>query len=153
MPLIHLTTFIKASAKTVFDLSRSVDLHLQSMNEFEEKVVEGKKSGYLELGDEIVWEAKHLYKKRSLKIKITALDFPHYFCDEQIRGDFKKLKHQHFFKPCENGTIIIDYFYFEAPYGVLGKMIDKVYLTRYMRRLLENRNCVIKTLAEKSNLV
>ena len=30
------------------------------------------------------------------------------FIDEQIKGDFKMMKHEHHFKPCENGTIMID---------------------------------------------
>ena len=58
------------------------------------------------------------------------------------------MKHEHHFKPCENGTIMIDLFYFETPYGWLGRMINQFYLTGYMKKLLEQRNKTIKEYAE-----
>jgi ligand-binding SRPBCC domain-containing protein len=73
------------------------------------------------------------------------------FTDEQIEGDFKTLRHEHYFKPCDNGTIMIDIMNFEAPYGMVGRMLNTVYLTKYMRRLLEQRNKVIKEYAEGEN--
>ena len=68
--------------------------------------------------------------------------------DEQLEGDFKEFTHEHHFKPCENGTIMIDLFHFETPYGSIGKLINKTYLTRYMKKLLEIRNKQIKEIAE-----
>ena len=41
MPKIHLTTFIQAPADRVFDLSRNVDLHKQSMAKYNETPVAG----------------------------------------------------------------------------------------------------------------
>ena len=58
------------------------------------------------------------------------------------------MKHEHFFKPCDNGTIMIDIFRFESPYKILGKVINKIYLTRYMKVLLEERNKALKEVAE-----
>ena len=73
---------------------------------------------------------------------------PMIFVDEQSQGDFKMLKHEHHFKSCDNGTIMIDVVQFEIPYGAFGKWFNALYLTRYMRRLLENRNRTIKEFAE-----
>ena len=73
---------------------------------------------------------------------------PETFTDEQTEGDFKLLKHEHHFKPCDNGTIMIDLIDFEAPYGAIGKSFNKIYLTRYLRKLIEHRNGVIKKFAE-----
>ena len=47
------------------------------------------------------------------------------FTDEQVKGDFKMMKHEHHFKPCENGTIMIDLFHFESPYGAIGKIVQQ----------------------------
>jgi len=58
------------------------------------------------------------------------------------------MKHEHHFKPCENGTILIDLFHFESPYGLLGQWFNSLYLTKYMKRLLEQRNNTIKEFAE-----
>ncbi len=43
MPVIYLDTFIQASPRLVFNLSRSIDLHKESMTRHREEVVEGRK--------------------------------------------------------------------------------------------------------------
>lgn len=73
---------------------------------------------------------------------------PDMFVDEQIEGDFKMMKHEHYFKPCDNGTIMIDLFHFESPYGAIGKIMNSVYLKGYLKKLLEKRISVIKEYAE-----
>ena len=70
------------------------------------------------------------------------------FIDEMVTGDFHSMRHEHHFKTVENGTLLIDLFDFEAPYGNLGKLFSKLYLTKYLRRLLEQRNNVIREYAE-----
>lgn len=148
MPHLHLTTFIAAPVQRVFDLSRSIELHKRSMARFNEQPVSGKISGLVLLGDTITWKAKHLKKERTLTVKITALHTPFSFVDELVQGDFKSMKHEHFFKPCENGTIMIDQFYFETPYKLLGQWFNALYLTKYMTALLEERNRFLKATAE-----
>lgn len=148
MPTIHLTTFIAAPVDVVFDLSRHIGLHQQSMAKYKEEAVAGIRMGLIEKDETVTWKAKHFFKTRILRSKITELKKPELFIDEQVQGDFKMLKHEHHFKPCENGTIIIDLFHFESPYGFLGKWINNLYLINYMKGLLEQRNKTIKEFAE-----
>lgn len=148
MPLIHLTTFIAAPVDRVFDLSRSIELHKQSMKDKKEEAVAGTRFGLIEKEDTVTWKARHLFKTRFLKVKIIDLQKPGYFIDEQMKGDFKMMKHEHHFKSCENGTIMIDLFSFEVPYGLAGKWFGKLYLARYLKKLLEQRNKMIKEFAE-----
>lgn len=148
MPTIHLTTFILAPIERVFDLSRSIDLHKKSMDHTKEEPVAGVITGLIGLNESVTWKARHLGKTRLLKTKITALEKPFSFCDEMAEGDFRSLVHQHHFKPVENGTIMIDIMHFEAPYGGFGRLFSKLYLTNYLRRLLERRNAVIREFAE-----
>jgi ligand-binding SRPBCC domain-containing protein len=148
MPKIHLTTFIQAPVERVFDLCRNVDLHKQSMAKYKEVAVAGIQFGMVEKDDTVTWKAKHLFKTRMLRSKITSMKKPEMFVDEQMEGDFKVLKHEHHFKPCENGTIMIDLFHFESPYGAIGKLFNRAYIIRYMKRLLEQRNKTIKEIAE-----
>jgi ligand-binding SRPBCC domain-containing protein len=151
MPTLHLTTFIAAPAERVFDLSRSIDLHKESMSRFKEEAVSGVRFGLIEKDETVTWKARHFFKNRLLRVKITEMKKKEMFTDEQIEGDFKTLRHEHYFKPCDNGTIMIDIMNFEAPYGMVGRMLNTVYLTKYMRRLLEQRNKVIKEYAEGEN--
>lgn len=148
MPTIHLTTFIAAPSEVVFDLSRHIGLHKEAMTDFHEDAVAGTRFGLIEKDETVTWKAKHLFKNRLLRVKITEMKKPEMYTDEQLQGDFKMMKHEHYFKPCDNGTIVIDLFHFESPYGVFGRWFNDLYLTRYLRRLIEKRNNTIKAYAE-----
>lgn len=148
MPTIHLTTFIAAPAEVVFNLSRHIGLHKESMSKHGEEAVAGTRFGLIEKEETVTWKARHLFKNRLLRVKITEMKKGEMFIDEQAEGDFKMMKHEHYFKPCANGTILIDLFHFESPYGAIGKWFNSLYLTRYMKRLLEQRNKTIKEFAE-----
>ena len=58
------------------------------------------------------------------------------------------MKHEHVFKPIENGTIMIDLFHFETGYGFFGSLLNRFYLVNYLQTLLEERNKLIKQAAE-----
>ena len=148
MPTIHLTTFIAAPVERVFDLARSIDLHKKSMQHSKEEAVAGVTTGLVRLHDTVTWKARHFGKTRFFKSRITALEKPVLFNDEMAEGDFKSYRHEHHFKQVENGTIMIDIIHFEAPYRTLGRLANKLFLTSYMRKLIEGRNHTIKEYAE-----
>src|SRR5687768_14643704 len=148
MTTIHLTIFINAPIERVFDLSRSIDLHKRSMSHTNEEAVAGVTSGLIELGQTVTWKAKHLLKTRYLKSKITEMDRPNSFVDEQVSGDFQSFRHEHHFKAVKNGTFLIDIFHFTSPYGKIGLVFNELYLKRYLTKLMERRNEMIKHYAE-----
>jgi ligand-binding SRPBCC domain-containing protein len=148
MPLIHLTTFIAAPADRVFDLSRSIEVHKKSLAHTNEQAVAGTTSGLIKQDETVTWKAKHLGKMRVLKVKISSMKVAESFTDEMVSGDFKNMKHEHHFKPIQNGTLMIDLFSFESPYGAAGKLVNYIFLKRYLRKLLERRNQAIKEFAE-----
>ena len=148
MPTIHLTTFVAAPVEVVFDLCRHIELHKRSMIKYKEEAVAGTRFGLIGKGETVTWKAKHLFKNRYLRVKITDMQKPDHFVDEQLAGDFKTMKHEHHFKPCDNGTIMIDLFYYEVPYGLPGKIFDKLYLSKYITRMLQQRNQTIREYGE-----
>jgi ligand-binding SRPBCC domain-containing protein len=148
MPVIHLTTFIAAPIERVFDLSRSIELHKKSMSHTGEQAVAGTTMGLIGMDETVTWKAKHLMKTRIMKVRITAMQKPSNFTDEMVEGDFRSMKHEHHFKQIQNGTLAIDIFTFESPYGALGKMVNTFYLRKYMEKLLAKRNRLIKEYAE-----
>ncbi|MBX9783359.1 MAG: SRPBCC family protein [Chitinophagaceae bacterium] len=148
MPTIHLTTFIEAPQNVVFDLSRHIGLHKISQQQHKEEAVSGTTSGLIQEGGSVTWKAKHLFKTRFLTIKISQMQTPSFFEDVMEKGDFKLFEHEHHFKPAQNGTIVIDILRFESPYGVIGKLFNTVYLSRYLKQLIEQRNKTIREYAE-----
>ena len=148
MPAIHLTTFIAAPIERVFDLSRSIDLHKKAMAQNQEHAVSGTTSGLIGLKETVTWTSKHLYKVRVLKTLIIQMERPFLFTSEMVNGDFRSMKHEHHFKRVNNGSVMIDLFSFETPYGNIGKIFNSVFLTGYLKKLLEKRNRLIKEYAE-----
>jgi len=118
------------------------------MNHTKEKAIAGTTTGLINEGETVTWHARHFFKTRMLKVKITVMNPYTLFEDEMQEGDFKMMKHKHIFKPAENGTLLTDEFSFEAPYGVIGKIFSYVFLTAYMKALLVQRNSVLKEYAE-----
>ena len=152
MPTIHLETLIAASPDRCFDLSLNVDLHRQSVAHTHERPVAGVTTGVMRLGDTVTWEAVHFGIKQHLTTKITAYERPRYFVDEMVRGIFQELKHHHAFVPQPAGTLMIDTFTFRAPLGILGRLAEALFLTRYMRGLLLTRNRYLKQVAEADTM-
>lgn len=148
MPTIHLETPINAPPERCFDLSISVDAHARSQAAARERPIAGVLSGEMRLGDTVTWEAVHFGVKQHLTSQITEYDRPARFTDELVAGIFQQLHHNHVFVPQPYGTLMIDDFTFRAPLGVLGRLAETLFLTRYMTRLLLTRNRYLKQLAE-----
>lgn len=149
MPLIHLTTQINAPIQVVFDLARDIDFHQKSASKSREKAIGGRTTGLIELGETVVWEAVHFGFKQKLSTKITAMNAPKSFRDEMVFGAFKSLKHEHVFIENEGITSMIDFFYFEAPLGLIGRLANVLFLKRYMENFLLERNRALKAKAEE----
>ncbi|MCW3115869.1 MAG: cell division protein [Segetibacter sp.] len=130
MPTICLSTFIKAPPERVFDLSRSITLHTVSMQHTNEKAVAGRTSGLIELNESVTWRAKHVFKTRFLETRITAMIPYSLFTDEQLKGDFKMMKHEHHFKVLEDSTLMTDIFTFQTPYGFSGILVNFLFLKK-----------------------
>ena len=148
MPTLHLTSFIAAPQDIVFDLNRNVSLHKISMEKFKEEPVSGISSGLINKEETVTWKRKHLMKTRFFTSKIIDMKPYETFTDQMVKGDFKSFEHQHFFKPIDNGTIVIDIIKYETPYGWVGKLVNKFYLHSYLQKLISHRNEVIKQYAE-----
>jgi len=148
MPLLKIETRIQAPIQRCFDLSRSIDLHQTSMEHTAEKAIAGRTSGLIQLGEQVTWQAKHFGLTQKLSVRITAFDAPHFFADEMLKGAFKSFRHEHHFKATPSGTLMTDLFDFEAPLGILGQFANSLFLTKYMKRLLQERNKTIQKVAE-----
>jgi ligand-binding SRPBCC domain-containing protein len=148
MPFIRLETLIAAPVELCFDLSRDLDVHMASSGGTGERAVAGVTSGMVELGDEITWEATHFGVRQRLTSKIIAYERPRMFVDEMLRGAFKRWHHTHLFETQAQGTLMIDEVNYASPFGLLGRIVDMLYLGNYMRRFLLRRNAYIKMVAE-----
>lgn len=148
MPLIEVITSIAAPVERVFDLARSIDLHTASTEQTGERAVGGVTSGLIELGQEVTWRARHLGVWQTLAVRITEFDRPWHFRDTMLRGAFRRFDHDHYFTEAADGTMMRDAFNYTSPFGAIGSVADRLFLTRYLRGFLAARNSTLKSVAE-----
>jgi ligand-binding SRPBCC domain-containing protein len=146
---IHLTTLIHAPLEICFDLSRSIDLHIKSTKQSNERAIDGRTSGLIEEGEFVIWEATHFFIRQRLATRIVEMKRPSYFKDVMVKGGFKSMEHEHHFQLSNGATVMIDRFYYQVPLGIIGQVFDLFILKKYMTRLLVTRNEMIKKVAEE----
>ncbi len=149
MAVIQFETEVAAPVGVCYALSLSVDLHQLSTNKTGEHIVAGVRQGVMKRGETVTWRARHFGIWQTLTSQITEATPPIYFCDEMREGAFKTMRHEHHFQPTgESSTRMLDVFEFTSPFGIVGKLFDRLVLEKYMKRFLEELNQTIKEVAE-----
>jgi hypothetical protein len=110
-------------------------------------VLKGKTSGLLEKEEEITWNAKNLGLRQNLtshhRIRVSKP-----LCERNAKGAFQSLQHQHLFRKEDSGTIMMDVFAFKVPYGIIGELPCRLFMTQYMKGFLTEKNERIKKLSQ-----
>ena len=131
----------------MFDLARSIDSHVSSQASSAEKAVSGVTSGLISLGQEVTWRARHFGLPFELTSRITEFNAPTRFVDQQTKGPFRTFHHEHLFEVSAEGSVMIDRIFFEAPFGIIGRLTESLVLERYLRRLIAKRGAFLATVS------
>ena len=145
---ITIETWIAAPPERCFDAARDLDLHVKSIPHTNERAVGGRTSGLIELGEEVTWRARHFGVTQHFTSRITAFDRPRYFQDAMQRGAFRSFVHDHHFQSDGARTSMTDVLVFAAPFGIFGRVAERLVLRGYLERLLKVRAAIIKAAAE-----
>jgi ligand-binding SRPBCC domain-containing protein len=148
MPVIKHQEYVKAPIEVCFDLARNVDIHTVTTSHTKERAVGGVTSGLMENGDSVTWEAVHLGVKQRLTARIIEMDRPYRFVDVMVKGAFHSFRHTHTFEVKDKGTLMTDHFDYKSPFGVIGKLADRLFLEKYMADFIVRRAKVLKEIAE-----
>jgi ligand-binding SRPBCC domain-containing protein len=151
MPRFEFELTVAAPVERVFDLARSIDLHVVSTEGTNERPVAGVTTGLIGLGESVTWQATHFGVAQRLTSRITAFERPSHFRDEMVRGAFSGFEHDHFFEATEDGTCMREVFNYRTPLGPLGRLADRLFLRSYMERFLLRRAEVLKDVAESDD--
>lgn len=151
MTTIKIITNYYAPIETVFDTNRNIDIHQQSASKTKEVAIAGITSGLINKNETVTWKGKHFGVYLTHQSLISEMDFPTYFVDEQLKGQFKSFKHQHFFEQKENYVEVTDVLEYETPFGIFGQLFDQLLLKKHLTNFILHRNAVLKDLAEKKH--
>ncbi|TWT25991.1 SRPBCC family protein [Planomicrobium sp. CPCC 101110] len=149
MPVIAYEIYIEAPIEVCFDLARNVDVHTETASKTKEKAVAGVTTGLMENGDSVTWEAVHLGVKQKLTAKIIQMERPYKFTDTMVKGAFHSFIHTHEFIRSGKGTIMRDNFDYKSPFGIAGKLADRLFLEKYMNAFIKDRAIGLKKIAEQ----
>jgi ligand-binding SRPBCC domain-containing protein len=145
---IQLETRIAAPARRCFLLALSIDLHMDSTAGTRERAVAGVTTGLIANGESVTWRGRHFRLMLQHTSKITQYEPPAFFQDVMTAGAFKTFEHDHRFQEQDGETVMRDELKFSAPLGVLGSIVEKLVLRRYLTRFLRERNQFVKQVAE-----
>ncbi len=139
-------TRARVPVERLFDQSLSIDAHVESMARSGERAVGGVTSGLIRLGETVTWSARHFGWRFRMTSKITALEHPRRFVDEQVRGPFRTFRHEHLFEVQGEETVMTDILTIASP--VFGRLAERWVLVPYLQRLIRQRNDVLVRAAE-----
>lgn len=152
MAVIELVTLVQCSAGRLFDLELDMEAHSASLAASRETATTSTGRSVLGLGDEVTFRARHLGRTWTMSSKVTEYERPVRFVDEQLRGPFRAMRHEHLFEDTGDGLVrMTDRMVVTAPLGVLGAAVVRLLLAPYLRLLLATRAAHIKLLAEQSH--
>jgi ligand-binding SRPBCC domain-containing protein len=129
----RLVTSIAVPIDRCFDLARSIDRHMASTNWTGERAIAGVTSGLIGADQEVTWQGRHFGFVLTHTSQITSFRWPTYFQDCMVRGRFRRFCHDHYFETHNGTTLMRDEMEFEAPFGILGRLVEAVLLARHMR--------------------
>ncbi len=135
MPVLHFTNFVEAPIDVVFGLSRSVSIFKIAFQQNKVWPVAGITFGLIKEGEMITWKLNFLFKTRIFTIKITEMRLNDRFEEKIINNDVITLKHEHFFKPTQNGTIVIDRIDYQLKNGFLGMLMNKFVVSFFEKNI------------------
>lgn len=150
MQTIFVETKIAAPPERCFLLSLSIDLHTASAAQTGERAIAGVTHGLIALGQSVTWQGRHFGVMLRHETLITQYDRPRHFQDVMVKGAFRSFVHDHFFEGVGSETLMRDRLAFSAPFGPLGWLAETFVLRSYLRGFLQERNAVIKRIAEGS---
>lgn len=108
------------------------------MSSSSERAVGGVVTGHIGLGESVTWSARHFGVRWRMTSAITAFERPVRFVDEQTRGPFRTIRHEHLFTAMPGGTRMTDTITLGSP--VFGFVVEPILLVPYLRRLIRRRN-------------
>jgi uncharacterized protein (UPF0548 family)/ligand-binding SRPBCC domain-containing protein len=131
-------TRARVAPEELFDISLSIDEHLDSLKSSGEQAIAGVTSGSIALGETVTWRARHFGIRFTMTSRITRLERPHRFTDEQMRGPFRSFRHDHVFALDGEESVMTDTLTVSSP--VFGRLAERAVLVPYLRRLIQQRN-------------
>jgi len=78
--------------------------------------------------------------------EITQVSDKKFFIDEQRSGPYNIWHHEHHFREVDGGVEMHDILYYQAPFGIFGKMVELLFVNQKVKQIFDFRGKCIKEL-------
>lgn len=146
MGVLFRKTFIKTDINSCWDFFSSPENLAKitpSSMEFVIREFDGKK---MYEGQQIAYTVKPLAGlKMNWLTEIKSVNVNREFVDLQIEGPYKIWHHRHLFKEKNNGVEMFDVVHYQLPFGIFGKLAEKLIVRRKLKEIFDYREKVINS--------
>lgn len=81
--------------------------------------------------------------------EITQVKYLEYFVDNQKHGPYSIWHHKHFLKEVPGGVEMTDIVHYKLPFGILGKIINAIFIKKKIKQIFDFRYKKIEELFNK----
>lgn len=148
MNKIEFNTHIKAPIERCFDLTRSIDFHKLSINPVKEESVAGCTSGLIGHNQHALMQSTLFGLRFSTELKITKFNPPFFLSYEIADSNFHSVVHDYYFYDISEETVMVNHFYYKPKWGLIGELINILFLEKYISRIITKRNDLLREYAE-----
>lgn len=78
--------------------------------------------------------------------EITHIKDKNYFVDEQRSGPYKMWHHEHILEETNDGIIMKDIISYIPPYGIIGLILNKLFIKKQVKEIFKYRTKVLDNL-------
>lgn len=71
--------------------------------------------------------------------RISMVNAPFCFMDEQLKGPYKVWKHEHHFKSVDGGVLMTDILNYDIGKGIIGSIAGKLFVHKKVKEIFEFR--------------
>ena len=147
----HYQLYIDRPPEVVFAFHADLANHPRtSPPRTREQVVQGLGEPLRE-GARVVFRARHGGRWRRLEAEIVEWNPPASFVSRQVRGPFRTWTHRHAFRPFQRGTLLTDQIEYRLPYGLLGRIADRLWIGKHLDRFFAYRQNAAKIFLEQED--
>jgi ligand-binding SRPBCC domain-containing protein len=113
-----------------------------------EETVAGCTSGLIGPNQRVLMQSRIGSFRFSTELKITKFNPSFFFSYEVVDSTFQSIVHDYYFYDISEETVMVNHFYYKLRWGLLGEVINFLFLHNYLTKIITKRNDLLREYAE-----
>ncbi len=87
----------------------------------------------------------------STEMILTKFTPPFFFSYKIVNSIFKTVEHDYYFYDVSEETVMVNHLYYQTRWGILGEVINVIFLDYYLNHIIAKRNDLLREYAETND--